>query len=150
MQAVVRSVRRLLFVLRDSPRREHAFLVRAACLAPIVELSLASVGLQRTRGWLDELPRARSVARVARQPCSLHEAERAVGRAFRIQPWLAGRCLARALVQYALHRRDGIRARLVIGVRRPREAELDAHAWVEAPDGPARYPHAPIFTLEPE
>ena len=78
-----------------------------------------------------------------------------MARAFRWHPWLDGRCLPRALVQYLLHLRDGVPAQFVIGVRHARRtgldaleqgAPLDAHAWVQSPgdDGGEEAGYAPI------
>ncbi|MBM4356751.1 MAG: lasso peptide biosynthesis B2 protein [Deltaproteobacteria bacterium] len=104
-----------------------AFVARAMLLAPVAEAALRVLELDRTLREVERwIPVGASAA-----PVVGGEAERAIARAFRLQPWLPGRCLARALVQLVLHRRDGVHATLVVGVRRPGEGEVEAHAWVE-------------------
>ncbi len=108
---------------------ELRFAARAAALAPWVEASLAIFGLAPT---LDALERMTPLGSNS-HPIEAGLAERAVARAFRVQPWLPGRCLVRALVQFALHRRDGAQATLVVGVRHSERRRVEAHAWVEPP-----------------
>ncbi len=110
-------------------------------LAPVVEVSLGTLGLQRTIGWLERLT-ARE--RSGSSSVSLEVGERVVGRAFRAHVGLRGLCLERALVQWAVHRLDGTPARFVIGVRdgasHMGEEGVQAHAWVEHDDDPAAAP----------
>jgi hypothetical protein len=80
-----------------------------------------------------------------RSPVVGRDAERAVARAFRVQPWLPARCLVRSLVQLTLHRHDGVSATLVVGVRRADGGEVEAHAWVEHPSAACDAGFEPIF-----
>lgn len=133
---------------------ERQFALRACFWAPVVEASLTIGGLQRTLRWVQRLPR-----RTTAPDLSIAAGERMVGWAFRAQPWLPGKCLSRALVQYGLHRRDGTAARFVVGVRHgtkqngAQQRSLDAHAWVEAiaseQDGTAPVaPYEPVLRAE--
>jgi hypothetical protein len=118
--------------LPTSPE-ECGWAASAGLLAPLVEASLALGGLDRTLRWIERLPRgAPGVV-----PLTVAASARAVGRAYRLQPWLRGRCLARALVQHTLHRLCGTPAKLLIGVRRRAGEPLEAHAWIDAPAGMA-------------
>jgi len=57
---------------------------------------------------------------------------------------VGGECLDQSLVQYLLHRRDGLAVRLVVGVKRPDGGPgIEAHAWVEATGPDGGHPHAP-------
>jgi hypothetical protein len=56
-----------------------------------------------------------------------------------------GQCLPESVIQYLLHRRDGLSVRLVVGVKRPGPgSEVAAHAWVEV-DEPSAQPDDPSF-----
>lgn len=147
----------LLAALARTRRRHWRFMARAWLVAPSIELSMRAAGVKRTLAWLDQLPQ--------RQPhdgrVGIDEAAQLVRWACKLQPLTRNACLTQSLVQYALHRRDGVSARFVIGVRhhagaaeddaggaqQPRSAadassrhshsealrQLDAHAWVQAP-----------------
>ena len=122
---------------------ERIFAARAWLLAPVVEASLYATGLDTTMRWIERAPRRRRAAAV--DPI---RGEGLVGTAFRYHPLLRGTCLARSVAQYVLHRSDGTRATLVVGVRR-QGADLKAHSWVEPtasapPDGP----YEPILRAE--
>lgn len=108
-----------------------------------MELSLKVAGLRRTLRAVERLAGGAST-----QPVTHDDAERLVGWAFRAHPLLTGRCLSRALLQYAMHRADGVAARLVVGVRRDEPESLAAHAWVEALDATAKSEHASILASE--
>ena len=117
---------------------EWRLMARAWIMAPIVRLSLGTLGFESTLASLELLaghaPRFRA-GDLGTMP-SVVEGERLVRLAFRAHPLLRGRCLERALVQYGLHRLDRTPARFVIGVSRGRHGSrphIDAHAWVEAP-----------------
>jgi hypothetical protein len=123
-------------------RARIAFAARAWVLAIPVEASLASVGLATTLRWIEAIPqRARAAAAVG-----VEDGERLVARAYRFN-FVRGRCLPRSLVQYLVHRRDGVDARFVVGVRRPEDdvRGLEAHAWVEAPGARADVPFTELF-----
>jgi hypothetical protein len=138
-------VQRLIRTLATSSGEELRFTARAAMLAPWLEASLGALGLQRT---LDLLERMTPLgARL--HPLEGQRAALAVERAFRGQPWLPGKCLVRALVQYGLHRRDGVRATLHVGVRRGGNREVEAHAWVEPPALESDAGYESILTRSP-
>jgi hypothetical protein len=67
--------------------------------------------------------------------------------------FVGGECLPQSVLQYLLHRRDGLPVRLVVGVRREGGSAdgnpgstLAAHAWVEDGHGGAeRASFAPLF-----
>ena len=77
------------------------------------------------------------------------DAAACVSRAYRWSP-LPDTCLRRALVQYWMHRREGVAARLFIGVKRA-AAQLEAHAWLEyegvANDGTRPAEFSVVLTL---
>ncbi len=118
------AVRRLLAAGPETRR----FVAEAWLGAPLVELSVALLGLRRTLSWIEAAaprPRGRSVG--------VEEGEGIVNAVYRAH-FVDGRCLPQSLLQYWLHRRDGTRARFVMGVRRPGGSSTDpieAHAWVE-------------------
>ncbi|MEZ4441083.1 MAG: lasso peptide biosynthesis B2 protein [Polyangiaceae bacterium] len=117
------------------PEGSHAlrFGAMAWALAPVVELSLRSSGLKRTMDRIERLPMP-SAPRAWAVEGAL--AERLVAWAFRLHVGLRGLCLERSLVEWAVHRLAGTRARLVIGVRKEEAAtaKVAAHAWVEIGD----------------
>ena len=131
---------------------EWAFAARAWLVAPSVELALRTAGIKPTLDWLDRLPRraeheaapaghevtpaGHEAAPAERgRAVSVEDGTRLVRWACKLQPLARNACLTRSLVQYALHRRDGMPARFVMGVRNAAEQgqplELDAHAWVQ-------------------
>ena len=138
----------LLAAVAGTRRRQWRFMARAWLVAPSIELSMRAAGVERTLAWLDQLPQR--PARDGR--VDIDEAARLVRWACKMQPLTRNACLTQSLVQYALHRRDGVSARFVIGVRIGDKAAasaegasgegagngalrggLDAHAWVQAP-----------------
>src|SRR5262249_10530870 len=128
---------------RSEARR---FAARAWLGAPLIRASLSAAGLKRTLRLIEGLPGPR---RPRRSPVDPTEGRALVEGAFR-HHFIGGACLPQALLQLALHRRDGVPARLVVGISRPGDGRaLDAHAWVEAdcPTGGAEQspPFAPIF-----
>ncbi len=127
-------LRRLLQKLAASRSEQRRFAATAWLAAPLVELSLAAWGLERTLRWIEAVPRA---SRARPRSLGPDEARRLVDGIYRYH-LLRGACLSRSLLQYALHRRDGTAARLVVGVRRAvsnssGQGSLEAHAWVEGP-----------------
>jgi hypothetical protein len=128
---ILRALRRFA-AERPEARR---FVARAWLGAPLIQASLAATGLERTlrlitwAGGPARLPR-----RQRRRPVGPEEGAALIAGVFR-HHLLRGACLPQALLQYALHLRDGVPARLVVGVRRPSADEgqrpLFAHAWVE-------------------
>lgn len=141
-----RSARReAIRELRADPLAGASFLARAWALIPAVEASLRVLGYKRTLAWIERVPRRSRGSGV-----SVDLGERLVRKAY-VAHLAAGTCLPRSLVQYMLHRRDGVPARLVIGVRRPANEtttpSIEAHAWVEGDASVPRPPgtFAPIF-----
>ncbi len=138
---------------------ERKFALAACACAPVVEVALRTLGLSRTLDWVERLtpPRrhARAGVRHAHFGIAPERAASIIDSVYRLQP-LRGRCLPRALLQYGLQRRWGTPVRFVVGVKKPARTEasaldLDAHAWVEALDGPARSPEfAPILARPSE
>jgi hypothetical protein len=145
---IMRALHRFV-VARPEARR---FAARAWLGAPLVQAALATAGFGRTLRaitWLSEGEGEGGAStrpgRRRPQPVGPEEGAALVAAAFRLQIGQTGQtgqtgqgtCLPRALVQYALHLRDGVPARLVVGVRRPDDGRaLAAHAWVEAaPEG---------------
>lgn len=127
-----RSLRRLL-AQRGEARR---FAAKAWLAAPAVEASLALLGLRRTLDWIEAIStRARTPPAGA---VGLGEGARLVEGVYRAH-FVDGRCLPRSLLQYWLHRADGVPARFVVGVRRQSSGPepLEGHAWVEPPEGSA-------------
>lgn len=142
--------------------------MRAWAAIPVVELSLRVLGYKRTLAWIEAVPEKAPPAREAGQSlpgdvqqslprgASVFLGERLVRGAYRAHTFRGG-CLPRSLVQYLLHRRDGTRARFVVGVRRPtpvpnetRGPGIEAHAWVETNDfvPPATATFASLFQSE--
>jgi hypothetical protein len=131
-----------------APLDSLKFLARAWAAIPVVELSLRVFGYKRTVAWIEAVPKKRSRAPGSSVPLGAS----LVRRAYRAHRFTGG-CLPRSLVQYLLHRRDGTRARFVVGVRRPNENRgpgIEAHAWVETPGAAvsAAPRFAPIFHSE--
>jgi hypothetical protein len=136
--------------LRPAARRYAA---RAWILAPLIRGSLALLGFRATLRWVEAVPVTSSSALSARASrVGVDEGASLVEGAFRAHV-VGGECLERALVQYLLHRLDGVPARLVLGVKRP-GGQLDAHAWVEAlgstraPTESDHPPFVPLFVSE--
>ncbi|MFO0592432.1 MAG: lasso peptide biosynthesis B2 protein [Polyangiaceae bacterium] len=131
--------------LVSDPLAAASFLARACAAAPAIEVSLRVLGYRRTLGWIERVPR-----RTRGSGVSVVLGERLVRKAYFARP-AEGTCLPRSLVQYMLHLRDGVPARLVVGVRRPANEtaapSIEAHAWVEgdttAPASAGSF--APIF-----
>jgi len=152
-----------------APVRSAGFFVRAWAAIPVVELSLRVLGYKRTLAWIEAVPekppsaardlrhsRRRDVGQSLPRGASVFLGERLVRGAYRAHTF-GGGCLPRSLVQYLLHRRDGTRARFVVGVRRPtpvpnetRGPGIEAHAWVETNDfvPPATATFASLFQSE--
>jgi transglutaminase-like putative cysteine protease len=158
VSSILSALRRLA-AARPEARR---FAARAWLGAPLVQASLATAGLEYTLrlvAWVGRSParpsrrRSRHVESHLERPVEPEEGAALVAAVFR-HHIVRGACLPQALLQVALHRRDGVPARLVIGVRRPlgegvtRSRSLAAHAWVEPEQGEqaASSPtFAPIF-----
>lgn len=160
---LLRAARRLA-ASRPEARR---FAARAWVSAPLVRASLALVGLRTTLRWIEAAP----PGRWGEAPVGVDEGRALVRGAFRVH-LVTGACLHQSLVQYLLHRRDGLAVRLVLGVKRsvtmgetpkppaqpltmgetPRPPAqpgatpgIAAHAWVEGIDGEACPSDDPSF-----
>jgi hypothetical protein len=131
---VYRILRKLRQKVDDMSPSERRFAATAAVCAPFVEVSLRTAGLARTLAWIEVLTDHRPRSPEAMDP---ERAASIVDSVYRLQP-LRGRCLPRALLQYGLQRRAGEDVRFVVGVRKPEEGALDAHAWVEVVGGARR------------
>ncbi len=158
----------LLATASQTRPRQWRYMARAWLAAPSLELSMRTAGVKRTLGWIEQLPLAAD-GPSPHERIDVAEASRLVRWACKLQPLARNACLTQSLVQYALHRRDGVAARFVIGVRhvapegsaterstaeagasnpngdttdngraddRPGVLGLDAHAWVQSPNGP--------------
>jgi hypothetical protein len=93
----------------------------------LIRGSLALAGFRSTLRWVEAgtTLRTSDVGLVG-----VDEGRTLVEGVFRVHV-VGGACLERSLVQYLLHRRDGLPVRLVLGVKHD-DGDLDAHAWVEA------------------
>jgi len=121
------------------------FVLRAWLVAPLVRASLAVAGLRATLRWVEAVPATRST-RAARRRVGVAEGEQLICGVFR-HHFVGGECLPRSVLQYLLHRRDGLPVRFVVGVRR--DEAFAAHAWVEDDhDGGDHASFAPLFTIE--
>ena len=146
---LLRAVRRFA-AARPEARR---FAARAWIAAPLVRASLGLVGLRSTLRWVEAAP-TRGSARSSPSPITVDEGAALVRGAFRAHV-VGGECLPQSVVQYLLHRRDGLGVRLVIGVQRVQPppqpghgGPIAAHAWVEAEAPPAgASTFSPIFTV---
>ena len=131
---------------------ERAFAASAWVAAPVVRASLALVGLKGTLRWVEgarpvtprSTTRDASASRRRAARVSVAAGSALVSGAFRAHltrgaDVARGQCLPRSVVQYLLHRRDGVPARLVVGVKRAGPgAAIEAHAWVEASQASGR------------
>jgi len=81
-----------------------------------------------------------------RSNCAPEEIERAVNRALRAGSLFGGlnTCFSRAAVRCRLMRREGLEARMILGLRKEGGA-LDGHAWVVWPGGPGNAPDPANF-----
>lgn len=131
--------------LRAARPEARRFALRAWLGAPVVRASLSVAGLARTLRWVEAVP-----APAVRRPgaVGIDEGEALVRAVFR-RHFVGGECLPQSLVQYLLHRRDGLPVRFVVGVqRRGARRVLDAHAWVEGPRAAPNAEFTPIFVAE--
>jgi len=131
--------------------------VRAWLGAPLVQASLVLVGLRSTLRWIEGSgsPTSPSFMRRA-SPIGVAEGSDLVRSAFRAHV-VGGECLPQSLVQYLLHRQDGLSVRLVVGVRRVGhghsypgdDAPIAAHAWIEDDSTAGDPAFAPLFVAGP-
>lgn len=113
-------------------RAEKSLLLRSFALLPIVALSLRLFGFRRTQALLAP-PLSPAGARPAGDAAALQvrifRTARMVRAAAHHAP-LRPTCLAESLTLWRLLRRQGLEARLRIGVRKVAR-RFEAHAWVE-------------------
>ncbi len=133
---------------RQLPVDERLIALRLLLLLPVIDVSLRSVGLQRSWAWLARFTRrerptlAPDAAAVAAS-LRLAELARAVGAR---SPWPTS-CLRQALAVWLLLRRRQLPAEIKIGVI-PGNLPFQAHAWVEV-GGVALDPQASAHTAFP-
>ena len=96
--------------------------LRASCLIPVVAIALRVAGIRRVARVMLTAPRG---AHLDDRRAAL--IGRAVHRAARIWP-VPPSCLTRAIVIARLLSREGLHARITVGVSR---APFAAHAWIE-------------------
>jgi hypothetical protein len=119
-----RTARRLFRAARALTRAERLLLGEAAAVALAVRIGLRALRLPVLVSRLDRLPRTRSTM----------PADRAARLADAVATRVAGpTCLRRALVIFAVLRRRGEPAELVLGARRRHDA-FEAHAWLRLRD----------------
>jgi hypothetical protein len=113
--------------------------------APLVEVSLHLAGLSATLGLIEKLPSpGASSPRERTAAVRIADGGRLIDAVYN---WhvVRGACLPRALLQYALHRMDGVPAELRVGVVHPGDAaDLAAHAWVDEPGAEPSSENAPF------
>src|SRR5579885_410720 len=85
------------------PSETRRFALRAWLGAPVVRASLALAGLQATLRWVEAIPAGRG----ARRRVGVGEGERLIRGVFR-HHFVGGECLPQSVLQYLLHRRDGL------------------------------------------
>jgi len=130
---------------RQLPGDERADLLPATWRLLAVWLLLGTVGLKRSRRWLNR--------RACQPTASDHELACWRRRALalrRIGARLPGaRCLARALCLWWWMRSAGLDAEIVMGVRRDENGTLAGHAWVSFARRPVDETAAGVAAFEP-
>lgn len=121
----------LLARWRQLPASERLQAAQLLMLLPVIDLSLRTLGFQRSWAWLahftrPQLPVQAPDAMTIPAAVRLAELARAVGAR---SPWPAS-CLRQALGVWVLLRRRQLPAEVRIGVQRG-SAQFQAHAWVE-------------------
>jgi hypothetical protein len=113
------------------PRGERRFVLRAAVMLSLTAAALRVLGFPRWKRTLEKfLPREPASALDADSRLAFARAlSRVAEKAERRGPRRPN-CLERSLVLWWLLRRRGLPAELRIGARK-RDAQLEAHAWVE-------------------
>jgi hypothetical protein len=113
--------------------RAAALGVAAAVVAPACTRAAILERLLEPPRRIDRTPAAPGLTRTALR--ASHRALRWLGRLRRLRgPW-RNRCLHRSVAACLVLRRLGVPAVLRIGVRIAGGREVEAHAWVEGPDG---------------
>lgn len=131
---MLRTLRKFKRKVLDLSVEERRLAAAAVVCAPVVEVTLRTAGLRRTLDWIEWVSAATRRGGPTMAPA---RAEQIINGVYRLQPWL-GKCLPRALLQYGLQRQRGADVRFVVGVKRPADRTVDAHAWVEMTAGPQR------------
>ena len=109
--------------------------LRALALLPLISLSISLLGLLRVVAVLKRLSAASSPTLEAEEFVAARRVARIVGKAAR-HAGSHGSCLRASVVLWHLLAARGISSELRIGVRKPSESSLDAHAWVEVQGQP--------------
>lgn len=94
-------------------------------LVPLCGLGVRLRGISRMRDWLAATSKESRRCRASEIECAVRAVERV-----RCHSPLSGTCLSRSLTLEYLLRRQGIRTKLRIGVRR-NGSRIAGHAWVE-------------------
>ena len=127
--------------MNDAPQRRirtaWGRLLFACAALPAVVRAAARVGRERRRVALQDLPaRLRDVPSFAAgwlaRPADLDAVARRLLPL--LPPYGVGPCLKRSLLLLDLWSRCGLAPRLHVGVRRPGEGTLEAHAWITTGD----------------
>lgn len=130
-------MRRLRKYLALSPAG-RAIVLRSLLLLPTVAVLLRARGMARTTALLERLGR---YAETDPDTLAPREIARLVNAAASI---LGARCLPRSLLLWNLLRRRGTPVEIRLGVSKPADGKLSAHAWVEL-DGLPLYDGADVF-----
>ena len=104
---------------------ERAIVLRSLLLLPLVAALLRTSGMARTAALLERLRRSSASAPDALEPREIAALVNATASA------LGANCLPRSLVLCQLLRNRGIAADIRLGVAKPADGDLLAHAWVE-------------------
>lgn len=103
----------------------RAIVLQSLLLLPAVAVLLRARGMARTTALLERIQRSAVRAADAPAPPEIARLVNAVGSLLRLQ------CLPRSMVLCHVLRQRGIAAELRLGVSKPAEGTLSAHAWVE-------------------
>jgi hypothetical protein len=114
--------------------------LRTLALRATVPVLLWALPLDRALRWLTP---ARS--RLRPLPSRMAAIERVTDLITRDFGLTRSACLNRALIRYALLRREGFDARFVIGVRKGGKDGFEAHAWVMVDDRPVMERSVPDY-----
>ena len=125
-----RSLRSKAETWHSLSKSDRALLINALFLLPIVATSLKTVGLRRTRAWLAGNALATTRSSIEQTRANVRRTAQMVAAACRQLP-LGSSCLPRTIVLWSLLRRRGIDTDVRIGVPCDRQAEFQAHAWLE-------------------
>jgi hypothetical protein len=131
------SVASKLSKMRALSAVERRLVVTSAALLPVIALGLRVLGLSRVLQLL-----GRPVAPARGEDIDVERIALLVSMAASNLPF-EPTCLTRSVLLQWLLRRCGRDGALRIGVRRPGESQLSAHAWVECDGVPVGDPRTP-------